>query len=137
MTNTSATDPEVLEHRYPVRLRRFAIRRASGGEGRWRGGDGLIREIEFLSPLELSILSQHRVSAPYGMAGGCDGAVGRQVLLRPDGTSRAASIDGCRVEQVTAWSSKPWGGGWSRSHETPVQHPPVVGDVAAFIGPAP
>jgi 5-oxoprolinase (ATP-hydrolysing) len=99
MTNTGATDPEVLEHRYPVRLRRFAIRRGSGGAGRWRGGDGLIREIEFLAPLEMSILSQHRVSAPYGMAGGSDAAVGRQRLLRPDGTSRElASVDGCRVE---------------------------------------
>jgi 5-oxoprolinase (ATP-hydrolysing) len=99
MTNTGATDPEVLEHRYPVRLRRFAIRRGSGGAGRWRGGDGLVREIEFLAPLELSILSQHRVSAPYGMAGGRDGAVGRQRLIHPDGTSRElASIDGCQVE---------------------------------------
>jgi 5-oxoprolinase (ATP-hydrolysing) len=99
MTNTSATDPEVLEHRYPVRLRRFAIRRGSGGAGLWRGGDGLIREIEFLAPLEMSILSQHRVIAPYGMAGGADGEVGRQRLFRPDGTSRElASVDGCRVE---------------------------------------
>jgi len=88
MTNTSSTDPEVLEHRYPVRLHRFAIRKGSGGTGRWRGGDGLIREIEFLAPLELSILSQHRVSAPYGMAGGGDGAVGRQAIVRPDGTRR-------------------------------------------------
>ncbi len=76
MTNTRITDPEVLEHRYPVRLHRFAIRRGSGGAGRWRGGDGLVREIEFLAPLEFSILSQHRVSAPYGMAGGGEGAVG-------------------------------------------------------------
>ncbi len=52
MTNTRITDPEVLEYRYPVRLRRFAIRRGSGGAGRWRGGDGLVREIEFLAPLE-------------------------------------------------------------------------------------
>ncbi len=75
MTNTRITDPEVIEHRYPVRLNLFAIRRGSGGDGRWPGGDGLIREFEFLSPLEFSILSQHRVSAPYGTAGGGDGAV--------------------------------------------------------------
>ncbi len=99
MTNTSATDPEVLEHRYPVRLHRFAIRRGSGGRGRWRGGDGVIREIEFLAPLQLSILSQHRVSAPFGMAGGGDGAVGRQAIIRPDGTRRdLAGVDGCEVE---------------------------------------
>ena len=98
MTNTRITDPEVLEHRYPVRLHRFAIRRESGGEGRWRGGDGLIREIGFLAPLEFSILSQHRVSAPYGVAGGRDGAVGRQVIIRADGTRHElAGIDGCKV----------------------------------------
>ncbi len=99
MTNTRATDPEVLEHRYPVRLLRFAIRRGSGGTGRWHGGDGLIREIEFLAPLEMSILSQHRVSVPFGMAGGGGGAVGRQVVVRLDGTRRElAGIDGCEVE---------------------------------------
>ena len=98
MTNTRITDPEVLEHRYPVRLHRFAIRRDSGGPGRWRGGDGLVREIEFLAPLEFSILSQHRVSAPYGMAGGGEGAVGRQVIIRADGSLRElAVIDGCEV----------------------------------------
>jgi 5-oxoprolinase (ATP-hydrolysing) len=114
MTNTSSTDPEVLEHRYPVRLRRFAIRRGSGGAGRWCGGDGLVREIEFLAPLELSILSQHRVSAPYGMAGGGGGAIGRQVILRPDGTRRElAGIDGCRVEPGDRLLLEtPGGGGW-------------------------
>jgi 5-oxoprolinase (ATP-hydrolysing) len=99
MTNTRITDPEVIEHRYPVRLHRFAIRRGSGGNGRWRGGDGLIREIEFLAPLEYSILSQHRVSAPYGMAGGSNGAVGRQVVVSADGSRRElAGIAGCEVE---------------------------------------
>jgi 5-oxoprolinase (ATP-hydrolysing) len=114
MTNTSATDPEVLEHRYPVRLHRFAIRRGSGGGGRWRGGDGLLREIEFLAPLELSILSQHRISAPFGMSGGEDGAVGRQVIIRPDGTRRQlAGIDGCEVEPGDRLVlSTPGGGGY-------------------------
>jgi 5-oxoprolinase (ATP-hydrolysing) len=99
MTNTRITDPEVLEHRYPVRLHRFALRRGSGGAGRWRGGDGLVREVEFLAPLELSILSQHRVSAPFGMAGGRAGAVGYQVIVRPDGSRRELQgIDGCEVE---------------------------------------
>jgi len=114
MTNTSSTDPEVLEHRYPVRLHRFAIRKGSGGAGRWRGGDGLIRELEFLAPLELSILSQHRVSAPYGMAGGGDGAVGRQAIVRPDGTRRELEgIDGCRVEPGDRLLLEtPGGGGW-------------------------
>jgi 5-oxoprolinase (ATP-hydrolysing) len=98
MTNTRITDPEVIEHRYPARLHRFAIRKGSGGSGRWRGGEGLVREIEFLAPLELSILSQHRVSAPYGAAGGGDGAVGRQVILSADGSRRQLEgIDGCEV----------------------------------------
>jgi 5-oxoprolinase (ATP-hydrolysing) len=98
MTNTRITDPEVIEHRYPVRLHRFAFRHGSGGAGRWRGGDGLVREIEFLAPLELSILSQHRVSAPYGMAGGGEGEVGRQVIVADDGSRRElAGIDGCEV----------------------------------------
>jgi 5-oxoprolinase (ATP-hydrolysing) len=98
MTNTRITDPEVLEHRYPVRLHRFAFREGSGGVGRWCGGNGLVREIEFLAPLEFSILSQHRMSAPYGMAGGGDGATGRQVIHRADGTvHELRGIDGCDV----------------------------------------
>jgi 5-oxoprolinase (ATP-hydrolysing) len=99
MTNTRITDPEILEHRYPVRLHRFAFRRGSGGAGRWRGGDGLVREYEFLAPLHLSILSQHRSSPPFGMAGGRPGAVGRQtVICAGGGKRRLAGIDGCRVE---------------------------------------
>ncbi len=98
MTNTRITDPEVLEHRYPVRMRRFALRRGSGGAGKWRGGDGLVREIEFLAPLLLSILSQHRAEAPYGLAGGGGGAVGRQWVVRADGRREDLDgIDGCEV----------------------------------------
>ncbi|HZZ73564.1 MAG TPA: hydantoinase B/oxoprolinase family protein [Pirellulales bacterium] len=86
MTNTRLTDPEVLERRYPVRLREFAIRRGSGGKGRWRGGDGIRREIEFLCPLEVSILSQRRGPfAPYGLAGGESGQLGRNTLRRATG----------------------------------------------------
>ena len=70
MTNTRITDPEIAEHRYPVRLERFAIRTGSGGAGRHRGGDGAVREMTFLEPVELSILSQHRSVAPFGLEGG-------------------------------------------------------------------
>ncbi|MFM7606111.1 MAG: hydantoinase B/oxoprolinase family protein, partial [Prosthecobacter sp.] len=70
MTNTAITDPEILESRYPVRLRQFAIRHSSGGNGQWRGGDGLVREFEFLQPLTVSMLTQHRVEEPYGLHGG-------------------------------------------------------------------
>ncbi len=112
MTNTRITDPEVLEYRYPVRLRRFAIRRGSGGKGRWRGGDGVIREIEFLAPLQLSILSQHRDNAPFGMAGGGDGAVGRQTIIRADGSRRSLrGIDGCPVDHGDVLVLETPGGG--------------------------
>ncbi len=80
MTNTAITDPEILEQRYPVRLHRFALRPGSGGQGKWRGGDGIVREVEFLQHLEVSLLTQHRDVAPYGMAGGGDGQCGGQTL---------------------------------------------------------
>ncbi len=76
MTNTRITDPEVLESRYPVRLIQFSIRRGSGGGGRFPGGDGVTREIEFLEPMRLSILSERRERAPFGLAGGGAGALG-------------------------------------------------------------
>jgi 5-oxoprolinase (ATP-hydrolysing) len=83
MTNTRLTDPEVLERRCPVRLVRFAIRRGSGGAGRHRGGDGVMRAIEFLRPLEVSILSERRGPyAPFGLDGGAPGALGKNVLVR-------------------------------------------------------
>jgi len=77
MTNTRITDPEILELRYPVLLRQFAIRYGSGGCGRHPGGNGLIRELEFLQPLTASILSERRVFAPYGLEGGGSGRCGR------------------------------------------------------------
>jgi 5-oxoprolinase (ATP-hydrolysing) len=80
MTNTRITDPEVLESRFPVRLVEFAVRRGSGGRGRFRGGDGVSREIEFLRPMQVSILSERRSRAPFGLAGGEPGACGRNTL---------------------------------------------------------
>ncbi|MGB5542203.1 MAG: hydantoinase B/oxoprolinase family protein, partial [Gammaproteobacteria bacterium] len=85
MTNSRLTDPEILEWRYPVRLRRFAIRTDSGGQGRHRGGDGVCREIEFLEPMTAAILSNHRRIAPFGSHGGQPGATGRNRLRRRDG----------------------------------------------------
>lgn len=86
MTNTGATDPEILEYRYPVRLDRFAIREGSGGGGKWKGGNGLVREMTFLEPVELSVLTQHRVVRPYGLNGGKPGFTGNQKIIRKDGT---------------------------------------------------
>lgn len=99
MTNTRLTDPEILERRYPVRVREFAVRRGSGGEGRHRGGDGAIRRLEFLRPVILSLLTQRRgAHPPYGAAGGLPGRPGRNQLLRADGT--IAELPG--IVQVTA-----------------------------------
>jgi len=98
MTNTRITDPEILEHRYPVRVERFGVRAQSGGAGRRRGGDGIVREVLFLEDSELSLLTQHRVEAPYGMAGGKPGARGRQYVVRADGeTLELDSVDGCSM----------------------------------------
>jgi 5-oxoprolinase (ATP-hydrolysing) len=81
MTNTRLTDPEVLERRYPVRVHEFSIRRGSGGPGRHRGGDGVVRRLEFLRPLRVSILSERRGPyPPFGLQGGEPGALGRNTL---------------------------------------------------------
>ncbi len=85
MTNTRITDPEILERRYPLLLRQFAVRQASGGRGRFNGGDGLVREVEFLEPLNMGILSERRVFAPYGLEGGEDGQRGVNLFIRKDG----------------------------------------------------
>ena len=86
MTNSRLTDPEVLEARYPVRLERFALRSGSGGDGCWRGGDGLERTIRFLEPMSLSLISGSRRVAPFGLDGGTSGACGENQLIRADGT---------------------------------------------------
>ncbi|TAH21146.1 MAG: 5-oxoprolinase [Cytophagales bacterium] len=85
MTNTLITDAEVLELRYPVRLERFAIKEKSGGAGKWQGGNGIIREITFLANVSLSVLTQHRKIAPYGLGGGGSGEVGKQYIVRKNG----------------------------------------------------
>ncbi|MEX2585225.1 MAG: hydantoinase B/oxoprolinase family protein [Balneolaceae bacterium] len=88
MTNTRATDPEILELRYPVRLDLFSIRKESGGNGRWKGGNGVARSITFLEPAELSLLTQHRTVPPFGLDGGEPGACGEQFVLRKSGEKR-------------------------------------------------
>jgi len=87
MTNTRLTDPEILERRFPVRVRKFSIRHGSGGAGRHRGGDGTVRELEFLRPLTVSLITERRgPHPPYGAAGGGPGALGHNRLVRVDGT---------------------------------------------------
>ncbi|MBK7659345.1 MAG: hydantoinase B/oxoprolinase family protein [Betaproteobacteria bacterium] len=86
MTNSRLTDPEVLEWRYPVRVDSHAIRAGSGGRGKWNGGNGATRRIRFLEPMMAAILAGHRRIAPYGMAGGGPGALGRNWVERADGS---------------------------------------------------
>ncbi len=86
MTNTRLTDPEVLEWRYPVLLESFAIRRGSGGKGRWHGGDGTVRRIRFREAMTAAILSNRRRVPPFGLQGGENGALGRNWVERMDGT---------------------------------------------------
>jgi len=86
MTNTRMTDPEVLELRYPVIQEEFCIRHGSGGKGQWHGGDGAIRRLRFLEPMTAVILASRRNVAPFGLAGGADGAAGRQWVERADGS---------------------------------------------------
>jgi 5-oxoprolinase (ATP-hydrolysing) len=114
MTNTRITDPEVLERRYPVRLERFAIRAGSGGAGAFRGGDGVQRELTFLAPCSLSLLSQHRASGPYGVAGGEPGRPGAQRLVRADGrVEPLPPIAGAQVGPGDRLILEtPGGGGW-------------------------
>ncbi|TVQ55118.1 MAG: 5-oxoprolinase [Phycisphaerales bacterium] len=120
MTNTRMTDPEVLEHRYPVRLQRYEIRRESGGAGRCRGGDGVVREIEFLEPVEISLLTQHRVEEPYGLNEGKPGACGRQRIVRKNGDDRTLeSIDQCDAEPSDRLIIEtPGGGGYGSPTES-------------------
>jgi 5-oxoprolinase (ATP-hydrolysing) len=117
MTNSRLTDPEVLEWRFPVLLRDFAIRRASGGGGHWRGGDGAIRRIEFRQPMTVSTLSGHRRVPPYGMAGGSPGQLGRNRVERADGS--IVELAGCDSTEVQPGDmlviETPGGGGYGAS----------------------
>jgi 5-oxoprolinase (ATP-hydrolysing) len=87
MTNTRITDAEVMELRYPVYLNRFEIRKNSGGKGLYDGGNGIIREIEFLENVEVSLIRQHQEQEPYGLNGGGNGKTGTHILQKKDGTS--------------------------------------------------
>ncbi|MCF8379723.1 MAG: hydantoinase B/oxoprolinase family protein [Bacteroidales bacterium] len=114
MTNTRITDPEVIEQRFPVRITRFAIREGSGGKGNWKGGNGLIREYEFLENMNLSVLSQRRESGPYGLSGGGNGMPGTQYLIRNNGTRIAVKgIDNIDVVAGDRFVIEtPGGGAW-------------------------
>ena len=113
MTNTRITDIEELEFRYPVRVHEFSIRKGSGGKGRYSGGDGIIRDILFLEPMEVTLLSQHRKERPYGLNGGAPGQPGRQYLIRQNG--KKEPLKGIESKDVQAGEririETPGGGG--------------------------
>jgi 5-oxoprolinase (ATP-hydrolysing) len=118
MTNSRMTDPEILEQRFPVLLQEFAIRQGSGGAGRYRGGDGVVRRIVFREAMSAGILSSHRVKPPFGLQGGAPGALGVNRLIRADGSIE--QLPGCVEIQVelgdTIVIETPGGGGYGRSN---------------------
>lgn len=119
MTNTRATDPEILEHRYPVRLDRYEINKNSGGKGKWVGGNGLTRIMTFLKPVSLSVLTQHRVTRPYGLNGGLPGKCGEQWIDRKDGSRETLEwVDGKDLNSGDRFVIvTPGGGGFGKADE--------------------
>lgn len=119
MTNSRLTDPEVLEMRFPVRLESYEIRHGSGGRGRHRGGDGVIRKLRFLEEMTISILSNHRIVPPYGMAGGEPGTLGHNWIERADGTIHEMSgTDTAPIHPGDVWVLEtPGGGGYGEPVE--------------------
>jgi N-methylhydantoinase B len=116
MTNSLNTPAEALEYAYPLRVRRYSLRPGSGGDGTYRGGDGIVREIEVLTDAEVTLLADRRELGPYGLAGGKDGALGKAIVIRRDGSSeelpgkfnvRLRKGERIRVET-------PGGGGWGK-----------------------
>jgi N-methylhydantoinase B len=113
MTNSLNTPVEALEYAYPFRVRRYAYRAGSGGQGKYHGGDGLIREIELLAPAQVTFLADRRVFAPYGLAGGGEGALGRAALIADGEESVLAGK--CNFEAPAGALLRletPGGGGW-------------------------
>jgi N-methylhydantoinase B len=116
MTNSLNTPAEALEYAYPIRLRQYCLRPNSGGVGLHTGGDGIVREIEVLTDAQVTLLADRRSRGPYGLAGGADGAPGRTLIIRLDGSAeeipgktsvRLGSGERVRIES-------PGGGGWGR-----------------------
>lgn len=116
MTNTRMTDPEIMEQRYPVLLKEFSIRRSSGGKGKWNAGDGIYRNIRFEETMSCSILSEHRLIAPFGLHGGESGQIGRNWIERKDHTIE--ELGGCGHTNVNAGDCvnviSPTGGGFGK-----------------------
>jgi N-methylhydantoinase B len=115
MTNSLNTPIEALEAAYPVRVRHYSLRRGSGGQGRFRGGDGIIREVEFLTDVRGSILSERRRFQPYGLAGGKPGKAGKNELILPGRTLKLSSKAVFNAPQGSVLRiATPGGGGWGK-----------------------
>jgi N-methylhydantoinase B len=115
MTNTRNTPVEALEHYLPVRVRRYGLRPRSGGAGRHRGGDGIVREFEFLVPCRVNILSERRRFSPYGLRGGMCGKRGRNRLRRGVAEFDLGSKASVRLEKGDCLIIEtPGGGGYGR-----------------------
>ncbi len=116
MTNSLNTPAEALEYSYPFRVTRYCLRDGSGGDGQHRGGDGLVREIEVLTEATVTLLSDRRVSRPYGLAGGEAASPGRNLIVHSDGTTETLPGKGStslhRGERIRI--ETPGGGGWGR-----------------------
>jgi N-methylhydantoinase B len=120
MTNSLNTPIEALEHAYPVRVERYSLRRDSGGRGKWQGGDGVVRQIRFLTKAQITLLSDRRKFAPYGLHGGQPGAAGLNILIRSDGKQELVA------SKLTTWVQAgdtlsietPGGGGWGTVDST-------------------
>ncbi|MBT6709345.1 MAG: hypothetical protein HOB21_04900 [Candidatus Marinimicrobia bacterium] len=117
MTNTRITDPEVLEQRFPdIRIEKFAIRKNSGGDGKWIGGDGVERAIRFLKTMKVSLLTERRVFPPYGMKYGNPGKIGKNILIQEDG--QEIKMDGTEEQTINPGEKivikTPGGGGYGK-----------------------
>jgi 5-oxoprolinase (ATP-hydrolysing) len=116
MTNTRMTDPEIMELRYPVRVEEFSIRKNSGGDGKFKGGDGAFRKLRFLAPMTATIVSSRRAQGPFGLAGGSAGKIGTQRIERKDGSIE--QLAGCAQAELTPGDAfiieTPGGGGYGK-----------------------
>jgi len=115
MTNSLNTPVEALEYAYPFRVRRYAYREGSGGAGEFRGGDGLIREVELLAPARLTLLADRRLFRPYGLAGGEEGAPGAAWIVKDGEDTRLPGKCSRLLEAADAVRLEtPGGGGWGK-----------------------
>jgi N-methylhydantoinase B/oxoprolinase/acetone carboxylase alpha subunit len=118
MTNSLNTPIEALENYLPLKIKEYRLRRGSGGQGRWPGGEGIIREYEFTTPVQLTIISERRKFRPYGLQGGQPGQPGKNILIRP----KSRIILGSKVNLKINPGDKlrvetPGGGGYGQPEE--------------------